>query len=52
MTILAPTLGTTEPIQMNFQGNTTYQTNSTTLTIPPQGTATVIIMEHGYTVIS
>ena len=50
MTVLAPTLGATDPIQMNFQGDTTYQTDSTTLTIPPQGTATVVIMAQNYTV--
>ena len=36
MTVLAPSLGATDPIQMNFQGDTTYQTDSTTLTIPPR----------------
>ena len=50
MTVLAPSLGATDPIQMNFQGDTTYQTDSTTLTIPPQGTATVVIMKQNYTV--
>ena len=50
MTVLAPTLGATDPIQMIFQGDTTYQTDSTTLTIPPQGTATVVVMAQYYTV--
>ena len=50
MTVLAPTLGVADPIQMNFQGDATYQTESTTLTIPPQGTATVVIMAQNYTV--
>tara|TARA_Y100000813_G_C24122766_1_gene333550 strand:+ start:113 stop:904 length:792 start_codon:yes stop_codon:yes gene_type:complete len=50
MTVLAPSLGAIDPIQMNFQGDTTYQTDSTTLTIPPQGTATIVIMKQNYTV--
>ena len=25
MTVLAPSLGATDPIQMNFQGDTTYR---------------------------
>jgi hypothetical protein len=35
---------------MEFQGDTTYQTDATTLTIPPQGTATVVVMAQHYTV--
>ena len=50
MTILAPSFGSLDPIQMTFQGDTTYQTDSTTLTIPPQGTATVVVMAQNYTV--
>jgi hypothetical protein len=50
MTVLAPTLGSLAPIQMEFQGDTTYQTDATTLTIPPQGTATVVVMAQHYTV--
>ena len=50
MVVRAPNFGGTSPQQMIFQGDTTYQTNSTTLTIPPQGTATVVIMAQYYTV--
>lgn len=50
MVVKAPNFGSTSPLQMIFQGDTTYQTDSTTLTIPPQGTAIVVVMVQFYTV--
>lgn len=51
MIVKAPNVtGPTSPQQMIFQGNTTYITDSVTLTIPPQGTAIVVIMTGYYTV--
>lgn len=52
MVVRAPSFGSTSPIQMEFQGEATYRTDATTLTIPPQKAATVVIMANYYTVMN